>query len=55
MADEEMLDIGQLNLKKNDYSRPLFIVGLIGLVLCGLIGLIDAIGGFETGDRKSVV
>jgi flagellar protein FlaJ len=27
----------------------LFIVGLIGLVLCGLIGLIDAIGGFETG------
>ncbi len=49
MADGDLLDTGQLNLKKNDYSRMLFIVGLIGLVLCGLIGLIDAIGGFETG------
>ncbi|KAF5030409.1 Type II secretion system (T2SS), protein F [anaerobic digester metagenome] len=49
MADEEMLDIGQLNLKKNDYSRPLFIIGVVGLVLSLVIGLIDAIGGFETG------
>ena len=49
MADEEMLDIGQLNLKKNDYSRPLFIIGVVGLALCLVIGLIDAIGGFETG------
>ncbi len=49
MADEEMLDIGQLNLKKNDYSRPLFIMGTVGLALCLVIGLIDAIEGFETG------
>jgi len=38
-----------LNLKKNDYSRLLFIVGVVGLVLCVLVGVIDAIGGFETG------
>jgi len=49
MADGDLLDTGQLNLKKNDYSRLLFIVGLIGLVLCVLVGVIDAIGGFETG------
>lgn len=49
MTDEEMLDIGQLNLKKNDYSKPLFIVGVVGLALCLAIGVIDAIEGFETG------
>lgn len=49
MADGDLLDIGQLNLKKNDYSRTLFILGVAGLVLCVLIGVIDAIGGFETG------
>jgi len=49
MADGDLLDIGQLNLKKNDYSRLLFIVGVVGLVLCVLVGVIDAIGGFETG------
>ncbi len=49
MADGDLLDIGQLNLKKNDYSRLLFIVGLVGLILCLLVGVIDAIGGFETG------
>jgi len=51
MADGDLLDTGQLNLKKNDYSRLLFIVGLIGLVLCVLVGVIDAIGGFEPGLR----
>jgi flagellar protein FlaJ len=49
MADGDLLDIGQLNLKKNDYSRLLFIVGVAGLILCVLVGVIDAIGGFETG------
>ncbi|NLX46622.1 MAG: type II secretion system F family protein [Euryarchaeota archaeon] len=49
MTDEKMLDIEQLNLKKNDYSKPLFIVGIVGLVLCLVIGVIDAIEGFETG------
>ena len=49
MADEELLDIGQLSLKKRDYSKILLILGVAGLALCYVIGLIDAIGGFETG------
>lgn len=49
MAENELLEIEQLTLKKRDYSRTLLILGSIALVFFIFIGVIDAIGGLETG------
>ncbi|TFG55454.1 MAG: type II secretion system F family protein [Methanomassiliicoccus sp.] len=49
MAEKELLDIGQLTLKKRDYSKSLLIIGGVLMALFFFIGVLDAIGGLETG------
>jgi|WetSurMetagenome_2_1015567.scaffolds.fasta_scaffold01194_5 archaeal flagellar protein FlaJ len=38
---KEILDIGQLNIRRKDYSKTLLIIGIVGLVLCLAIALIE--------------
>ncbi len=49
MAEKELLDIEQLTLRKRDYSRMLLIIGGVIMALFVFLGVIDAIGGLETG------
>jgi len=49
MEDKNLLDIEQLTLKKKDYSRLLLIIGTVVMALFVAIGVLDAIGGLETG------
>ena len=49
MAEKELLDIEQLTLKKRDYSRMLLIIGGVIMAFFVFLGVIDAIGGLETG------
>jgi len=49
MAEKELLDISQLTLKKRDYSKSLLIIGGVLMALFFFIGVLDAIGGLETG------
>jgi flagellar protein FlaJ len=49
MAEKELLDIEQLTLKKRDYSRTLLIIGGVVMAFFVFLGVIDAIGGLETG------
>jgi flagellar protein FlaJ len=49
MADNKLLDVEQLTLKKRDYSRTLLIGGFIAMIAFFFIGALDAIGGLETG------
>ncbi len=49
MADKKLLDIEQLTLKKRDYSRTLLIIGAVVMAFFTFMGVIDAIGGLETG------
>jgi flagellar protein FlaJ len=38
---KEILDIEQLNMRRKDYSKTLLIIGIVGLVLCLAIALIE--------------
>jgi len=49
MAEKELLDIEQLTLRKRDYSRMLLIIGAVVMAFFTFLGVIDAIGGLETG------
>ncbi|MHC1710394.1 MAG: type II secretion system F family protein [Methanomassiliicoccales archaeon] len=49
MAEKKLLDIEQLTLKKRDYSRMLLIIGGVIMAFFIFLGVIDAIGGLETG------
>ncbi len=49
MAEKELLDIEQLTLKKRDYSRTLLIIGGVVMAFFVFLGVIDGIGGLETG------
>ncbi len=49
MAENELLEIGQLTLKKSDYSRTLFIIGGVLLVVFSFVGVLEAVGGLDTG------
>lgn len=49
MAEKELLDIEQLTLRKRDYSRLLLIIGGVIMAFFVFLGVIDAIGGLETG------
>ncbi|MCG7844543.1 MAG: type II secretion system F family protein [Methanomassiliicoccales archaeon] len=49
MAENELLEIEQLTLKKRDYSRTLLILGTVAFAFFAFLGVIDAVGGLETG------
>ncbi len=49
MAEKELLDIEQLTLRKRDYSRTLLVIGGVIMAFFVFLGVIDAIGGLETG------
>jgi len=49
MAENELLEIEQLTLKKRDYSRTLLIIGTVALIFFVFLGILDAVGGLETG------
>jgi flagellar protein FlaJ len=49
MAERKLLDIEQLTLRKRDYSRMLLIIGGVIMAFFVFLGVIDAIGGLETG------
>lgn len=49
MEKKELLDIEQLTLKKRDYSKILLIIGGVVLAFFLFLGIVDAIGGLETG------
>ncbi len=49
MAEKKLLDIEQLTLRKRDYSRMLLIIGGVIMAFFVFLGVIDAIGGLETG------
>ncbi|MHC1679758.1 MAG: type II secretion system F family protein [Methanomassiliicoccales archaeon] len=49
MAEKELLSIEQLTLRKRDYSRMLLIIGGLIMAFFVFLGVIDAIGGLETG------
>jgi flagellar protein FlaJ len=46
---KEVLDIEQLNLRKKDYSKPLLIIGIVGLVICIVIAFIELADIVGTG------
>jgi flagellar protein FlaJ len=46
---KEILDIGQLNLRRKDYSKTLLIIGIVGLVICLAIALIEMADIVSTG------
>jgi archaeal flagellar protein FlaJ len=45
----ELLDINQLYLKQGNYTRPLLIIGIIGLVVFGFIAAMVAVGTLHLG------
>ena len=46
---KEVLDIEQLNLHKQDYSKLLLIIGIVGLVICLLIAIVEMAEVVSTG------
>jgi archaeal flagellar protein FlaJ len=46
---KEILDIEQLNMRRKDYSKTLLIIGIVGLVLCLAIALIEMADIVSTG------
>jgi flagellar protein FlaJ len=38
---KDILDIGQLNLRRKDYSKTLLIIGIVGLAICSVIAFIE--------------
>jgi archaeal flagellar protein FlaJ len=48
MAEEDILDLNQLDLKKLDYSKTILIVCLIIGALIFFVGFLDASGGLPT-------
>jgi len=46
---KEILDIEQLNLHKQDYSKLLLIIGVVGLVICLVIAFVEIAEVVSTG------
>jgi flagellar protein FlaJ len=46
---KEILDIEQLNLHKQDYSKLLLIIGIVGLVICLVIAFVEIAEVVSTG------
>ena len=46
---KEILDIEQLNLHKQDYSKVLLIIGIVGLVICLVIAFVEIAEVVSTG------
>jgi archaeal flagellar protein FlaJ len=44
-----VLDVNQLYLKQGNYTKTLFIIGILGLVICGIIAVLTAIGNINLG------
>lgn len=46
---KEILDIEQLNLRRQDYSKLLLIIGIVGLVICMVIAFVEIAEVVNTG------
>ncbi len=46
---KDILDIGQLNLRRKDYSKTLLIIGIVGLVMCLVVAFIEMAEIVSTG------
>jgi len=46
---KEILDIEQLNLRRQDYSKLLLIIGIVGLVICMVIAFVEIAEVVDTG------
>jgi len=46
---KEILDIEQLNLRRQDYSKLLLIIGIVGLVICMVIAFVEIAEVVSTG------
>lgn len=49
VREEKYLDIGQITARKRDYGRTILIVGFLIAAVLFFVGILDAIGGLETG------
>lgn len=49
MEQKQLLDIEQLTLKKKDYSKIMLIAGTLAMAFFVVVGILEAIGGFDSG------